>query len=395
MKTAKITSTKLRDEVIIPRSKSYAARMLIIGALSESKITISDIPEALDTQDLINALKFLGLCKWEDRGVVFDHSFPKDEVYSSKAIDINLGEGGTTIRFMLSLLALGRNSYTIHVHPRFKKRPYQEQLETLQNLGVTVFPSDKEDILCTIRGPFKKNQSIFIDCSKTTQIASSLCLIKKKISLKLSYQNLNSSLSYLKMTEELSKNKVETHQDSYIVPVDMSSASYFIALAALSHTTTFKGITCRDPLQADDRLLDLIDHTISPELTVKKQKLKAFNIDASNCIDLVPTLAFMASFIDGESYIFGIENLVYKESNRLEGICDILSFFNIRHKRESSSLRIYGDPKLINHKSDLLIPLPDHRLVMMGSLFFKMQGFGEIGFSECVDKSFPGFFTNL
>jgi 3-phosphoshikimate 1-carboxyvinyltransferase len=104
-------------------------------------------------------------------------------------------------------------------------------------------------------------------------------------------------------------------------------------------------------------------------------------------------LCFLASFINGESCISGIENLIYKETDRLSGICEILSFFNVKYERGDSYLRIFGNPDSLNAGSKKFTPYPDHRLVMMTSLFYKMIGEGEVGNSECVNKSFPEFFT--
>jgi 3-phosphoshikimate 1-carboxyvinyltransferase len=261
----------------------------------------------------------------------------------------------------------------------------------LESLGGKVQFSEQEDVLCTIQGPLKLNQSVSIDCSKTTQVASSLYLIKEKIGLTLDCKNLKSSLSYYEMTKNICRSDKEEHS----VPIDMSSASYFIALAALKNTICFKGLCSRDKLQADDQLLDLVNYSFSPDLVVLKQEIQPFTMNASSCIDLVPTLAFLGSFIDGESYIYGIENLVYKETDRLEGICEILSFFNVSYEKTESSLKIFGDSKKLEAKSKRFIPKPDHRLVMMASLFYKMLGGGEVGNSDCVEKSFPNFFTIL
>lgn len=112
-------------------------------------------------------------------------------------------------------------------------------------------------------------------------------------------------------------------------------------------------------------------------------------------MDLVPTLAFLASFSEGISIIRNIENLKYKETNRLVGICDILTFFNVDFEVEKSDLLIKGSPRSIKSKSQSFCPLPDHRLVMIGSLFFKVLDGGEIGNGDCVSKSFPEFFSIL
>lgn len=394
MTIAKISSSKLKDSYIIPTSKSYAARMILSSIVKVGSFSVSDIPVAQDTQELIKSLETLSLIDKYDidnQSLSISKSFPEDEAHTDEVIDIYLGEGGTTIRFMLSFLSLGRNSYRIKVHPRFKDRPYQQQLNYLASLGVKIELSNEPDFLCTLKGPILENQSLKIDCSQTTQVASSFELIKAKVSLDFDLMNLSSSKAYYEMT----KSVVDAKESNLKVPVDMSSASYYIALSAKEHGAKFPQILFRDKLQADDKVLDLLDHDFSPHLHIKKQKLKAFKIDASKCIDLVPTLVFLAAFAEGKSVISGIQNLIYKETNRLEGIREIMDFFKIDFELSENVIEINGvsNSRFLEKKS--LITKPDHRLVMLGSLILKIYGGGEIDNSECVKKSFPSFFELL
>ena len=61
MSHLKLTSANLTDSVTCPTSKSYAARALIIAALSEESVTLTQLPIANDTKDLIQNLKAIGL----------------------------------------------------------------------------------------------------------------------------------------------------------------------------------------------------------------------------------------------------------------------------------------------------------------------------------------------
>ena len=380
------------QQVQIPTSKSYAARALILGCLKSENVILTDIPSSSDTQELIKILESLSLLQRDGNKLVLDKSFPEDEIHSNNTVTLNLGEGGTTIRFLLTLLCLGKNKYKLNVHPRFKERPFMDQLNLLDSLGAKIISSDNPEVLCTIQGPITLPKILNIDCSKTTQVASSFWMLKEKYELEVNCENLNSSNAYIDLTESL----VGSMESKYSIPADMSSASYLIAIAVLKKSLKFSNIKNKDPLQADSALIDILKKSgavIRAEdcLVIEKtNNLKPFEVDGSKSIDLVPTLCFLASFIKGESRIFNIENLIYKETNRLKAIKDVLDQFDIKYRGTKNEIIISGGSKL-KKVSNLLVS-PDHRIVMMGWLFLTMQGSGSIEHREVVSKSFPDFF---
>lgn len=388
-----ITSNKINDKITIPSSKSYANRALILGALADKELRVTNIPKSQDVLEMISVLEKLGLAQYKENSVLIKKNFPENEKLYHDEVTLILGEGGTTIRFLLTFLALGKSRYRIKVHPRFKFRPYQEQLEILSHLGAKVELLDNEDELCILQGPIELER-VEVDCTKTTQVATSFALIKSKYDFDLQLKNLNTSQSYLKMNEALAKELGST----YKVPVDLSCAGYFIALGVHFQTLRISNILKEDPYQADSKIFEVLKQigaTYSFDtqgLQVQKRTdYKTFKIDASDCLDLVPTLAFIASFIEGESVVSNIGNLAYKESNRIYAICQVLEHFGVKYRSENESIYIIGS---LNHtiKVSELEVAADHRIVMMASLFLKMHGGGEIHPSEVVKKSFSNFF---
>jgi 3-phosphoshikimate 1-carboxyvinyltransferase len=390
----KISSHKLKNPIFISSSKSYAARMLLMGAVSENEISISDIPESQDSLELIEVLKKLGVGYWDSGRFVLDKSFPRDELPSKNPIVLNLGEGGTTIRFMLSLLSLGQNTYILKVHPRFKLRPFIDQLELLKSLGARIVQTDKEDELCSVQGPILFPRSLTIDCSKTTQVASSFLILAKFNNCEIKTQNLNSSTAYVEMT----KNVLNSLKKEFSVPVDMSSASAFMVLASVFQDLEFPQILVVDPLQADSTLISILKSSganieFSPHLKIKRSLMSPFIVDGAQCLDLIPNLCFLASFIEGSSKIYNIENLKHKESNRIQGICQILDQVGVVYKLENNSIEIEGVHELKPIKK--IHALADHRIVMLASLFLKVNGGGEVTNSKAVAKSNSNFFDLL
>lgn len=395
MESQKITSNLLPTEIFLPGSKSFANRALLFGALSPRFVAISDIPKSDDVQEMLAIFKQLSLCKESDSVVHFHQSFPKDEVLSEQLIELDLGEGGTTIRFLTCLLALGKNKYKLKVNPRFKQRPYQDMLNLLRMLGAKIEESKEENILCLLKGPISLARNIEIDCSKTTQVATALLIISNFYpELKVELKGLKSSLAYIEMTKQYFLNSKE---ESFKVPADMSSAGYLIALSLFDKGHVFPQIKEIDYSQADSQIFNVLKqigakYSFTPSLSIVPCKeYKPFEIDGSQCLDLIPTLVVIASFINGVSVITNINGLKYKETDRLDGILKFLNEIEVKYEIiENSILRIFGrrNPLRLNR----LKTSPDHRMIMSCSLYLKIIGGGEVLPSEHVSKSFPDFF---
>jgi 3-phosphoshikimate 1-carboxyvinyltransferase len=131
----------------------------------------------------------------------------------------------------------------------------------------------------------------------------------------------------------------------------------------------------------------------SPHLKIKKSILSPFNVDGSKCLDLIPNLCFLASHIKGRSRIYNIKNLKHKESDRVEGICQVLDQVGVNYKVDDNSIEIEGPYNINSLKK--IETLADHRIVMLASLFLKICGGGEVTNSKTVAKSNSNFFKLL
>lgn len=402
MNHMKLTSTNLSDSLECPTSKSYAARALILAALSKDDITLLDLPTAQDTLDLIRCLKIIGLSiKTEgSNSLTVSGSFPRCEIVSDQ-IEMNLGEGGTTIRFLLPLLALGRAKYKLTFMGGMVSRPMQELYQTLKDINVSIVTNGSG---LEIQGPIDSAKASVLDCTHSSQFASGIEMINAFYPLKITYSNLKLSKKYFEMTEfvveELKNNS------TFQIPVDFSSAGYLIAYAVLSKSLVINNIKYIDEFQADSILISILNDMgvklkLDPIAGLRVSKaekiLQGFIIDGSCCIDLVPTLAFIAAHIPVKSKISHIKGLIHKESNRLAETLSILNHFGVNHEysEESDSLTITGK-KIDEYTQDQLgsyDPPNDHRMVMIASLFLKIRGGGTVSNRSSVKKSFPDFFS--
>lgn len=380
--------TSFNKNLRIEGSKSYANRALILGALNRQEVVIKNIPKARDVQEMIGCLRVIGLDIEEKRDeVIIKNSFPQCE--DGKPKILQSGEGGTTNRFLLAFLALGKSEYTMIPSGLLMKRPFNDYESLFRNLCVRF--EIKEDRF-VVQGPAIENK-ISIDCLKTTQTASSFLLSGFNIQT----TNLDSSKSYYELTQNLIKQ--ENQMEFYINP-DMSSASYSMAMGALLGEVTIGNINNDDDYQADSIFINLLSE-IGIETSLSEKGLiisrrtvqRGFNFDGSKAIDLIPTLVFVASHIPFESKFSNLENLVYKESNRLEEILKTLKTFHVEYVYKDNILSIRGRESY--NKQDQIECADDHRIVMMNAMFLAKNGGGNISHPSSVEKSYPQFFVDL
>lgn len=390
MKSLSVNKGSLLHQVDLPPSKSYANRALILGALADSSPVIKNLPSATDVVILLKCLRSIGLIVMEqDGGIAFKNTFPECEIQDHL---LEVGEGGTTARFLAVMLLLGKHQYKLKLGERLKERPWNDFITMATSLGAEAELTG--DIL-TIQGPAVFPPEIKVDCSLTTQFATAFQLLSIKNKIKVTPVNLQSSQSYWVMTESLVKNF--SQHDNYEIPMDWSSATYPMAFAALNHEINFPGLQV-DRYQADSKFYDILASLEGIDLTESGikvrpiKKMHSLDLDVSDCLDLVPTLAYFLSHVEGEHKIKGYENLVHKESNRLEEVLMLLEKFGRKAFISGNTLNIIGHTSRLNKTVSLKMP-NDHRMVMAAALFLLHHAGGELSPAEAVTKSYPVFFS--
>lgn len=385
MKSLKFKHGSLKNIIHLPRSKSYGNRALILASVLKQAFTLKAIPESTDVTFLINALKSIGLIIHQnDDDLVVENSFPECE---GAGATIEIGEGGTTARFLACLLLRGKAPYTLVLGRRLKDRPWDEFLTLVKKLGGT---ASLEGDKLSLQGPFEIPESLEVDCEKTTQFASGFQLAWAFTDKQIIPVNLNTSQSYWAMTQDMILKFQLT--SSFEIPRDWSSASYPLAYGALHQTIKFPGLMY-DSFQSDSKFLDLLkqfEAFENDEVSVLK-KSKEIEFQVHDCLDLVPTLGYFLSHIPGTHKLHGIGNLIHKESDRLNDLIKLLGQFDRKAWNEGDTLFIQGSETLMSRPVSLQLA-DDHRMVMVGALFLIHHQGGTLSPVEAVNKSYPGYF---
>lgn len=198
------------------------------------------------------------------------------------------------------------------------------------------------------------------------------------------------------------------HAAELTIEQDWSSAAVFLVAGAIFGEVSLQGLDTKS-LQADISILDILANAgacVSEDedgtLNTYKAPLNAFDADLNNAPDLFPIVAVLAAFCPGESHIAGMGRLAGKESNRSQGILDMLGQMGVEATRDGDTLIVKGHSLSMRLlRGELLhggqyASSHDHRMAMA----LKVASLGAdspivIDDEGCVAKSFPGFYETF
>ena len=180
---------------------------------------------------------------------------------------------------------------------------------------------------------------------------------------------------------------------------DYSNAAFFLCAGALSE----RGIrvTGLDPQsrQGDRAIVPLLEEmgaqvaSDGSSVTVKRAALHGITIDASPIPDLIPVLSVVAAAASGETRVIHAQRLRLKESDRLHSTTQMLRALGAEAEELPDGLVIRGGRTLAGGTVDAC---GDHRIAMSAAVAGGIcRGAVTICGSECVQKSYPDFWTDF
>ena len=124
-----------------------------------------------------------------------------------------------------------------------------------------------------------------------------------------------------------------------------------------------------------------------------KEKLKSFNFNVSNNVDLAPVLSVLACFCEGTSKLTGTDRLHLKESDRIVAIVKLIKSLGGKIRWGRNFIKIKGGQIL---KDGVVDSFNYHRIAMAASIasIFCNKAIILNG-AENVFKSYPKFFSDF
>jgi 3-phosphoshikimate 1-carboxyvinyltransferase len=408
----KISPSEAKGRVEAPPSKSMTHRMVILGALADGRTTIRHPLVCDDTISTLNAVNMLGANTepGEDEWIVEGGSLtaPGEAVYC--------GESGTTIRFMTAVCGLADGCVKLTAGPSLSKRPMGPLLDALSRLGVEAHgEAGYPPITVHGKGEIGGGETT-LPGDVSSQFVSALLLVAPmtKNPLTVRVTSPLQSWPYVEMTMDAMegfgvKAEASPGRDVFTVCTgnyraskvnvegDWSSASILLAAGAVGGEVTVGNLD-EGSSQADTAILETLSSMEAElsvndgEVTCRKNRLEAVNLDFSDHPDLFPIVSALCSLAKGTSVLTGLERLRLKESDRVASMTESLKKMGVKVAEDGASVRITGGAV----RGAELNPYNDHRIAMsLGVLALAAEGDTTILDAGCVTKSYPGFWGHL
>jgi len=410
----------IEGEVNLPGSKSLSNRALLIAALAEGTTRITNLLESDDTRHMLNALKLLGVqyslsedkteCTVKGNGGPFQCSDP---------LELFLGNAGTAMRPLCAALTLGRGTYVLTGEPRMKERPIGHLVDALRAAGADISYMENEGYppLKIIASGLNGGE-VSIDGTISSQFLTALLMASPMAQndMHISIEGELVSKPYIDITldimrifgvdvinENYEKFIVKAGQkyravETFMVEGDASSASYFLAAAAIKGGTVKVTGIGKNSVQGDVAFADVLEKMGAKVkwgddfVAVSRGELNAVDMDFNHIPDAAMTIATTALFAKGTTTLRNIYNWRVKETDRLYAMATELRKVGAEVEEGEDYLTI-TPPEQLQHAA--IDTYDDHRMAMCFSLLALDPVSVTINEPECTAKTFPNYFEVL
>lgn len=403
----------------LPGDKSISHRAIMLSAIADGVSYVRNLNDGADLQSTISILRDCGaLIEQNEDEIIINGK----ELYSpSKELDC--GNSGTTTRLIAGLLSSQKLSFTLIGDESLSKRPMNRIITPLTAMGCTISSNngllplsiDASDGISAIDfdmtvASAQVKSSILFSALGGNNVSSVYENIPTRNHSEIMLKNMGASIEREgdKIIVHPLKSKLKSVDIS--VPSDPSSAAFFAALAVINNNSNLKltNVLLNESRIGFVEVLNKMNCSISKsnesvhngekvgDLTISSSKLKAIEVESEtipSIIDEVPILAVVAAFANGTTVFKNVDELKYKECDRLSAIIHNLEAFGIKAYEKNNNLFVEGGKV---ERMSKITTFDDHRIAMAFTIL-SLTSFEkyELDNTQCVDISLPNFFNYL
>ena len=393
----------------VPGSKSHSIRAVAFASLASGKSTISN---PLDSEDGLSAASVygsFGAAVHKEKDVWSVEGFGARPVAPQGVLDV--GNSGTTCRMALGTAALLREGEArFDGDSQTRKRPMGPLLDALSNLGARAQSTGSGYLPVTVGGPWRGGRTK-VD-GATSQFTSSLLLnapFGDEVTI-IEPIDLNER-PYVEMTLWwLDRLGLEYERDEYrsftvpggqtlsefevTVPADWSSAAFLVAAGALpGGDVTLEGLDLDDS-QGDKEILRFVDDmgadvlVSEASIRIRGKALRGGEFDLNATPDLLPVMAVLGAFADGETRLVNTPQARIKETDRISAMREVIETLGGEARELADGIIIKGR----GLKGGQVHGFGDHRIVMSAAVAGLAAPEGvSVDTAEAMAVTFPDF----
>ena len=415
-------------DVTLPGSKSISNRVLLLCALCEGQTTVHDLLDSDDTRVMLDALRALG-CGLRQDGTQL-HIRGLGGKLPDQALDLFLGNAGTAMRPLTAALAVLGGAFTLRGVPRMHERPIGDLVDALRQLGCDVGYLGSEGFppLRIGRPSLQLGAPIRVRGDVSSQFLTALLMALPLVARQAIVIEVVGELiskPYIDITLKLlAQFGVVVHNDNWQrftiaagsalrspgtvhIEADASSASYFIALGALSADP--RGIRIHGvgaaSIQGDIRFIEAAQamgaqvDSAANSLHVRRGSwpLRAIDLDCNHIPDAAMTLAVMALFAQGTTRLRNIASWRVKETDRIAAMACELRKLGAQVTEGADFVEVTPPASDAAWRAASIHTYDDHRVAMCFSLAALNPARLPLRIEDpqCVAKTFPDYFEAL
>ncbi len=424
----------IKGIITLPGDKSIASRSVILSAISRPKTIIKNFPLNQDCLFTVKALRVLGIKIIQKNATMTVFGTGLYGLNKSKT-PIFVGNSGTTLRLILGVLAGQNFKAKLTAGKSLSQRPMLRVNAPLRKMGAKITakaitrnakPDECPPLI--IKGGQLHSVSYRIPVA-SAQVKSAVLLaglyaqgltkviepIKTRDHTELMLKLFNADIKVKGNTIVITGGRNLLSPGILTIPGDVSSASFFIAAAAIISDSKIliKNVGLNPSRIGIIRVLRRMGADIEikqtrgvtnyepvGDLAVRSSRLKATTVrkaEIPSLIDELPILMVVACYARGKSMFEGAGELRVKETDRIRSMTGNLKAMgadiSVQRVDNNEKIIIQGVKELAGTR---VRSFGDHRTAMsMIIAALNAKGKTIIDDVACIDKSFPDFLSIL
>jgi 3-phosphoshikimate 1-carboxyvinyltransferase len=413
---------RVDGELRVPGDKSISHRALMLAALGKGESRVRGLLCSADVLSTAGVLRSLGATI----PVVSPEEFAVRgsglRGLRESAGDLDCGNSGTTARLMSGVLAAIPFDSRVTGDASLSKRPMKRVAKPLEAMGARFEFANGEGLPMTVRGGLLRGLTWFSETA-SAQVKSAILLAGLVADVPV---EVHEPVATRDHTERMLRARgVDVRTEGTVVtllpaarldaadtgvPGDPSSATFFMALAAMaaagtlsidhvcvnpSRTGAFKVLADMGALVGYEEAHDDGGEPVA-RLVVSPRLLRGITIAPEvvpSLIDELPMIACVAARAEGETRVTGAAELRVKESDRIAAIVQNLKAVGADAEELSDGFVVRGSDRPYRGR---VTTHGDHRIAMAFGVLGALDGNAiEVDDRDCVNVSYPGFWSDL
>lgn len=413
-----IPSKKISGDIVVPGDKSISHRAVIFAAISEHVVRIENIALGEDVLRTMEAMREMGVEIKSPRLLTQPTPFSKggDQIFceggaiihgvglrglTAPKKPIDCGNSGTTMRLLCGLLCAQKFDSVLIGDASLLKRPMARVAEPLRLMGAEIQLSSVETAPIHIVG-----NRWLVGMHHELKIPSAQ--VKSAILIAGLYAAGKTVVHELIPTRDHTERMLRNPPGTIKIPGDISSAAFFIALAAITENAD---IMIRDigvnPFRTG--MIDILklmgadieitntrffNHEPVADIRVQYRQLHGIVIPEhliASAIDEFPIIFVAAAIASGNTLLRHAKELRTKESDRITAMVKNFEKLAISTEEYEDGILIFGDQTFLGGRVN---SFGDHRVAMALAVAGNIAKDSVIvDDCACINTSFPNFIS--